>query len=104
MFLELLQISIGTRDSLSRVPSALEWESILDEAQRQAVDGIMVAGLEKLPDNQRPPQMILLQWIGVCQQIEAQNSITTKSCIKVCNKLDKDGYYACVLKGQSNYR
>lgn len=103
-FLELLQLSLGTRDSLSRVPSALEWESILDEARRQAVDGIMVSGLERLPDNQRPPQMILLQWIGICQRIEVQNAITTKTCIKICQRLYNDGYNVCILKGQSNYR
>lgn len=103
-FFELLQLSLGTCNSLSRVPSALEWESILDEAQRQAVDGILMTGLERLSDNQRPPQMILLQWIGTCQQIEVQNSITTKTCIKVCQTLDNDGFNACVLKGQSNYR
>lgn len=103
-FFELLQLSLGTREKLSCVPSVPKWESILDEAQRQAVAGVLVSGIEKLPDEQRPPKMLLLQWIGVCQQIEAQNSITTKTCVKVCQRLDKDGYNACVLKGQSNYR
>lgn len=103
-FLELLQLSIGTREQLSRVLSVPEWERLFDEAQRQAVVGVLVSGIEKLPDEQRPPKMLLLQWIGLCQQIEAQNSITTKTCIKVCQRLDKDGYNACVLKGQSNYR
>lgn len=104
LFVELLQISIGTRDRLSRVPSVPEWEGILVEAQRQAVVGVLVSGIEKLADENRPPKMLLLQWIGVCQQIEVQNSITTKTCIKVCQRLDRDGYNACVLKGQSNYR
>lgn len=104
LFVELLQISLGTRDCLSRMPSAPEWEGILEEAQRQAVVGVLVSGIEKLPDEHRPPKMLLLQWIGVCQQIEAQNSITTKTCIKVCQRLDNDGFNAYVLKGQSNYR
>lgn len=104
LFIELLQVTLGTRGNLSRVPSASEWQFLLDEAQRQAVDGIMVAGLERLPDNQRPPQMILLQWIGMCQQIEVQNTLTTKTCQQICEQLDFDGFFACVLKGQSNYR
>ena len=103
-FLELLQLSIGTREQLSRVPSVPEWDNLLDEAQRQAVVGVLVSGIEKLPNEQRPPKVLLLQWIGVCQQIEAQNRITTNTCINVCQRLDKDGYNACVLKGQSNYR
>lgn len=104
LFVELLQLSIGTRTQLSRMPSVPEWESIYDEAQRQAVVGVLVSGIEKLPDEQRPPKMLLLQWIGLCQQIEAQNSITTKTCIKVCQRLENEGFNACVLKGQSNYR
>ena len=104
LFVELLQVTIGTRDKLSRVPSTAEWAAIYDEAERQAVAGIMLAGLERLPDNQRPQQDTLLQWIGACQQIEMQNVQTTQTCHKVCKRLEQDGYHACVLKGQSNYR
>lgn len=104
LFIELLQVSLGTRDKLSRVPLSTEWTVVYDEAERQAVEGIILAGLELLPENQRPPQDILLQWIGVCQQIESQNKITTKACKEFCDKIDKDGFLACVLKGQSNYR
>lgn len=103
-FIELLQVTLGTRDNLSRVPTSIEWQSILDEAQRHAVVGIMVVGLDKLINEQRPPKRVLLQWIGLCQQIEVLNSATTKTCIEVCDRLDKDGFNACVLKGQSNYR
>ncbi len=104
LFIELLQVTLGTRDHLSRVPTSIEWQSVLDEAQRHAVVGIMVSGLDRLPTGYRPPKPVLLQWIGLCQLIEVQNSATTKTCIEVCDKLDKDGFNACVLKGQSNYR
>lgn len=104
LFIEMLQITFGIREELSRVPSSVEWEAIYVEAERQAVAGIMLAGMERLPEDQRPPQNILLQWIGVCQQIEMQNGLTTKACHKVCQHLEQDGYHACVLKGQSNYR
>ena len=104
LFVELLKITIGTHDSLSRVPSVVEWNYLFNEAQRQAVVGIMVAGLERLPKNQRPPQILLLQWIGLCQQLGAQNTLTTKTCHSICDRLKNDGFKACVLKGQSNYR
>lgn len=104
LFIELLQATLGTREKLSRVPSSAEWVAIYNEAERQAIAGILVSGIEKLPDEQRPPKVLLLQWIGVCQQIEVQNTITSKTCIRFCDRLDRDGFYACVLKGQSNYR
>lgn len=104
LFIELLQVALNCRDSLSRMPSTIEWNNIFSEAQRQAVVGIMVTGLERLPENQRPPKMLLLQWIGLCQQIETQNTLTTKTCHSICERLKNDGFEACVLKGQSNYR
>lgn len=102
--IELLQITLGAREELSRALSALEWEELFFEAQRQAVVGILVSGIERLPDNQRPPKMVLLQWIGLCQQIEMQNALTTKTCQKLCKQFKNDGFLACVLKGQTNYR
>lgn len=104
LFVELLQVALNSRDSLSQVPSIVEWDNLFNEAQRQAVVGIMVAGLERLPENQRPSKMLLLQWIGLCQQLEAQNILTTKTCYSICERLKNDGFKACVLKGQSNYR
>lgn len=104
LFIEFLQVTLGTLEKLSYVPSSAEWEAVYDEAERQAVAGIMLAGLERLPENQRPQQDILLQWIGACQQIEIQNLQTSKNCQKVCKQLEQDGFHACVLKGQSNYR
>lgn len=104
LFIELLQVTLDSRDTLSRVPSSIEWHYLFGEAQRQAVLGIMVAGLERLPENQRPPQMLLLQWIGLCQQVEAQNILTTKTCHSICERLKYDGFRTCILKGQSNYR
>ena len=104
LFVELLQVSLGTREELSRVPSAVEWQGIFDEAQRQAVAGILACGIERLPKEQQPPQTILLQWIGLTLQIEQRNALTTKVCGEVAGQMEKDGLRCCVLKGQANHR
>lgn len=104
MFVELLQVSSGTREELSRVPSAVEWQGLYDEAQRQAVAGILACGIERLPKEQQPPQTILLQWIGLTLQIEQRNKLTTKVCGQVVGQMEKDGLRCCVLKGQANHR
>ena len=104
LFIELLQVTLGTREVLSREPSSAEWDAIYHEAERQAVAGIMVSGLDRLPDKQRPPKDILLQWIGICQNIEYQNLLTTQACKRCCEQFEVDGFYVCVLKGQANYR
>lgn len=48
LFIELLQVSLGTHDGLSRVPSAVEWLGIYEEAQRQAIVGVLACGIERL--------------------------------------------------------
>lgn len=104
LFLELLQVSIGTRERLSRVPSAVEWQALMDEAQRQAVIGIITWGIDRIPNEQKPPQALLLQWIGLSLQIEQRNALTTKVCCEVVRQMEKDGLQCCVLKGQANHR
>ena len=103
-FIELLQVSVGTRAVLSRLPSAREWECVLEEAQRQAIAGILACGIERLSKEQQPPQALLLEWIGVTLQIEQRNALTTKVCSEVVSQMEKDGLRCCVLKGQANHR
>lgn len=102
-FIELLQVSLGSLDTLSGKPSEIEWKSIFTEAQRQALVGILVCGLEKLPADQRPPQPILLQWIGLAQMIESRNAKLNHACSELCEKWHNDGFEVCVLKGQANH-
>lgn len=104
LFIELLQVSLGTREYLSRVPTETEWDGLFDEAQKQALVGVLATGLERLPNEQKPTKQLLLTWIGVTIQIEQQNVLTTPVCQRICSKYEKDGFISCVLKGQSNHR
>ena len=100
----LLQVSMGTREVLPSVPSVLEWDYLLAESQRQAILGVMLCGLEKLPKEQQPPQDILFQWIGLTIQIEQCNALTSKACKSVVERFEVDGFHTCILKGQANHR
>ena len=55
LFIELLQVTVGTRDSLSRVPFGIEWQNLYKVGQRHAVESIILYGIERLPENQRKP-------------------------------------------------
>ena len=101
LFFELLQIALGNRDRLSRVPTAEEWEEIYEESGRQAVTGILLHGIDRLPAGQRPSQVFLLQWIGEGQMIEQQNLMMDKCCVKLIKKLDDVGLRGSILKGQA---
>ena len=103
LFVELIQISLGVRDTLSRTPSATEWASLFQAAQKQALTGILLSGLERLSKEQQPHQELLFQWIGLAVQIEQSNLQTTKACFSLVGKLENDGFKVCVLKGQANH-
>lgn len=100
LFFELLQVALGNRDRLGTVPSAKEWMEIYAESERQAVTGILLHGIDRLPAEQRPSQAFLLQWIGVGQMIEQRNHLMDECCRKLLRKLAEQGLYGTILKGQ----
>lgn len=101
-FIQLLQVALGSRDSLSRVLSAEEWDALFNEAQKQAIVGVLKGGIERLPKEQIPPQSVLLQWIGLSLQIESQNSLLNQRCLELQQLFYDAGFAFCILKGQGN--
>ena len=99
LFFELLQIALGTREKLSRVPNAREWEAMYDEAERQAVVGVLLDGLERLPDEQLPPLEVKLQWIGEVQMMEAEYRQHLEKAVELTSRFRAVGFKSCVLKG-----
>ena len=100
LFYELLQVALGNRDRLSRVPSEKEWTGLYDESVRQAVTGIVLHGIDKLPAEQRPPQAFLFQWIGAGQMIEQQNRLLNQRCVELLERLEDADLRGSILKGQ----
>lgn len=102
LFFELLQVSVGSRVALTRVPSEKEWQLLYEEGQKQAICSCILEGIECLPENQRPPKLILLQWIGVGEQLKRQNKLLNKECKELQTVFANNGYESCILKGQGN--
>lgn len=101
LFIELLQVALGTRDKLSRVPSAREWESIYEEAEKQAIVGVLLDGLERLPEEQLPPLELKLQWIGMVQIIEQRNREVDEAVVALCKEMEAEEIRMLVFKGQT---
>ena len=99
LFVDLLQIALGNKSSISRIPSREEWISLLDISQQQAVVGVIVQGLEKLPREQLPPKDILLQWIGLFQISRGTYSLHCERARELTLEFDTAGFRSCVLKG-----
>lgn len=105
LFFEMLQISLGQRFFLSHIPSGNEWEDIYSQAERQALTGILLHGIERLKNdnadlNLNISQTLLLQWIGVGQMIEQRNRILDERCVDLLKRLSDYGLHGTILKGQ----
>lgn len=99
LLLELLQVALNTRDRLSHTPTYDEWMEVMDAAQVQAISGILMDGLERLPGEQRPPQVIILQWIGLNQTIESQNMLHQSVIVKTKKCFEREGLSVAFMKG-----
>ena len=103
LFFELLQVAIGRRDSLSRVPSAQEWSALYGLAVKQALAGVCFCGLKRLDDGQLAnlPAGLKMQWVGLVVQVQRQNDVVRLSCAELSRRLSEEGYANCLLKGQA---
>jgi hypothetical protein len=99
-FFELIQISVGTRYGFSRVPSAKVWAAIFDTAEKQSLVGVLLVGLEKLPAEQRPPQRLLLEWIGIQQIVVSTNNNQDRRSKELYEWFKEKGFDNCIIKGQ----
>ena len=79
-------------------PAVTDWNALLDFADKQKIIGVCLP--EESPDNIE--KLLLLQWIGMAQQIEGQNRLVNKRVEELCCKLEEAGLHCCLLKGQGN--
>lgn len=91
----------GIPVTLEKVPTAKEWEEIFDMASLQGVEAVASEGLEILPQGQRPPQELLLQWIGVSLQQKQMYSLQRKLVDELCGVWKDAGIDVVELKGNS---
>ena len=102
LFFELIKVAICHRDSLSRVPSAAEWNALYSLSVKQAVAGVCFCGVQRLQKEQlvEMPVRLKLQWFALATQIKARNELLNHRCVELQQMLEKEGMESCILKGQ----
>lgn len=100
-FLELVRAGLwGNGKTEIRIDGTPNWEELYRLAEEQSVMGLIAAGLDMLPPAERPPQEVLLQFIGSALQIEQQNKDMNVFLGRLIEKLRKADVYAILVKGQ----
>ncbi len=101
LFYELMQVSTGQLDCLSRGPSPEEWQQLYALSQRQAVTGICYKGVEKLFEfGLRAPQDVSIDWMSEAEEIRLGNTIVEKRCATLQKRLIERKIHTSVLLGQ----
>lgn len=112
LFFELLQIAIGTRQSLTVAPSANQWSELFALSKKHALVAIAFHGLSLLKGSSSRvddfgtsigiDEMTYMKWLGLTAKVAQRNKQLNEECAKVCQEFAHDGLRSVVLKGQSN--
>lgn len=96
---ELVRLGIGNASMFS-FPKDIDWNSIETIAKQQELLGVLVDGVQKLPQSNRPPQIIWLRWIGeVMQGYEQRYVLYKKAVADLGAWYHLHGYRMMLLKG-----
>lgn len=102
-FVELIQIALGIRSSLSTVPLEEDWQKAYRLAEKQALMGLLFSAIEKLNEKDKtamPPMSLFYQWTGLVLNTETQNKRLNEAAEHLTRIFKNGGLRCCVLKGQ----
>ena len=77
---------------------SVDWEKVYQLAEEQSTMGLVLAGIEH--SNVKPPQELLLQWIGEVQILEQQNRAMNQFVAELIEKMRTADIYTLLVKGQ----
>lgn len=99
LFFDLIKVSIGKAGCLSHSPNADEWSELYAMAKKQSLVGVCFAGVQRLQQQQQePPEMLYLTWMGMAAKIQQRNEAVNRQCVDLQKRLAADGFRNCVLK------
>lgn len=81
---------------------ATDWQALYTMAQKQAVVGLVFWAVRLLPREVQPPRKeIFLPWLSDVESIYSRSEQVRATCRRVTERFHKEGFHACLLKGQS---
>ena len=97
-FFSLLRLGIGHYSN--NLTQLINWKEIRNLAEKQGLYAVVLDGIEKLPSNIKPPQEILLEWIGeVLQDYEYMYGQYCRAISELAGFYNSHGYKMMALKG-----
>lgn len=97
-FLSLVRLGIGhdVTDALI-VP---DWSAVQALATRQGLAAVLLDGIDRLPETERPPKALLLQWIGeTIQSYEYRYELYRRAIAELASFFNGHNFKMMILKG-----
>lgn len=102
VFLELLRCGINDSQPDTRLFTGLtlqDWTELYQMVSKQTVIGVCFQTVRKLPPDFRPPQAILLPWMGQNLYIEAQSHKMLQVWQELQHRFAEAGIHPLLMKG-----
>ncbi len=101
LFFELLQVSIGTKENISKLPVDKEWSALFHLANKHSLTGVLFEGMEKVltPTKDHKPKKFF-SWFAAQQNTKNLNLLQNKRTKELSDIFRSGGFRSCILKGQ----
>lgn len=98
--LALIRLAI-TGEPQDELQGDIDWETVYALAQGHTIEGIIFAGIERLPREKRPKIELLMDWFGQTEYIKRENQNKGKALGELSAMMAKHSISYVVFKGLS---
>lgn len=97
----LIRNAIWKQGTDDRLFAGCQWPALLHAAKRQAVYGLVLDGLTRLPKEMQPPRMLKLQYVALTQKLEEMNRRLERLIKDLADQFGQTCPSMVLMKGQS---
>ena len=101
-YLDFLRFSLNEEAQVPESVKLIDWDQLLQFAKDQCVPGIYWMGVRRLGNlkENKPTDDHVMRWMAACGKLGKRNSTVTERSAWVAKNFEKEGFRACLLKGQ----
>lgn len=98
-FVDLIKIAVGRRERFDEALPERKWEKLTKLADKHCIRAALSWGVENLPDEQKPPRKLLLEWVFYVDKVETANRRLEERLAELSGIFADAGFDCCLLKG-----
>ena len=101
-YLDFLRFSLNEELQVPESVKLIDWDQLLQFAKDQCVPGIYWMGVRRLGHlkENKPTDDHVMRWMAACGKLGKRNGTVTERSAWVAKNFEKEGFRACLLKGQ----